>query len=156
MIKSVYMQPPFNTLPAVTELIKLYKQGYSTPQLARYFDTNKGNCLKCLRLHNVPIRSSYGKQTRIKDYEFAKKRYTDKFEKPLTRTLQPLSFEKGKYDEKFDEPVCEGKNYDDLLKQYNIPKPKPSSYEGGFSKMHRYDLRRVGINKVDFIRKKPL
>src|ERR1043165_3435396 len=115
------MKPPFNTLPAVTTLIRLYKEGYSTSQLAKYFETDKGNCLKTLRLHGIPIRSSYLKGVK-KEWKL-KLHYKEKEETP-TRYIPPTVYQKGKYDALFDEPVNEGKNYSELCQQFKIKIPK--------------------------------
>lgn len=114
------LQKPFDTLHAVNTLIRLYKEGYTTTELARYFESNAGACLKCLRYHKIPIRSSYAPRLIPKDYAFAKLRYKP-IEEVKPRYIVPTAYEKGKYDDLFkDEMVNEGKNYHEYLQEQGI------------------------------------
>jgi len=127
------MKAPFDNLPAVTELIRLYKEDKrSCYELAIYFDTTHRNCINTLRLHGVTI---HRRNTRRRDWKFLLTRFSPTAKK-ATRVIKPTAKEvnivftgHSKYDHLLLEPVNPGHDYADILKKQGYKKPKVDSFQ---------------------------
>ena len=114
------MQKPFDELPAVTELIRLYKEGVTQNDLMYYFQTTKENIQNTLRVY-IGEERIYRKKMASRPSGF----YTPTVEVVVElQVVKPLS----KYDHLLEEPVNKGHDYEYLLKQQGYKKPKLDNF----------------------------
>ena len=107
---------PFDELPAVTELIRLYKIGVTRDNLAYYFNTSKNNVYRVLKMYCPDSKTG-----RKRNVGRPAGRWGDDIELEKLFVEQPVVIhKKGKYDDLINEPRREGKSYYQLCNQYKI------------------------------------
>ena len=113
------MQKPFDDLQAVTELIKLYKDGVTQRDLVYYFRTTKENVQNTLRVYfdDLPIGRKRN-VSRPGGY------WGDKVVVP-----EQVEAPKSKYAYLIEEPINKGHDYAELLKKQGYKKPKMDSFD---------------------------
>lgn len=104
------MKPPFDSLPAVTELIRLYKSGVLQRDLAYFFGTTQENIKLVLFVHNIP------------PYPRGRKRHASR-PAGFWTTPEPVSAPtvvKEDYTHLINEPINRGHSYQDILRKQKV------------------------------------
>ena len=113
------MEKPFDNLPAVTELIRLYKEGVTQNDLVYYFETTKENVQGTLRV--------YIGEERIYRKKFASR--PAGFYVPAVEVVEEVKKPLSKYDYLLEEPINKGHDYAELLQKQGYKKPKMDSFQ---------------------------